>query len=149
MIVCPSPLMHSLSESDLRFAAKFEACDITAANFGHAEHLRVAYIYLAQHPFADAYEKMENGLRNLLAHLGAPPSKYHTTITAAWLLAVRHFMDECGATADFQQFLAAGGARLLDQQIMATHYSSEALASTEARSAFVAPDRQAFPRTAL
>ena len=141
--------MHSLSELDLRFAAKFEACDIDAAEFGHREHLRIAYIYLAQHPFADAFSNMERGLRNLLAHLGAPPSKYHTTITAAWLLAVRHFMNAGGPTADFQQFLDAGGARLLDQTIMSTHYSPEVLSSAEARSAFVPPDRQAFPETPL
>ena len=140
--------MHSVSESDLRFAAKFEACEIDAADFGHREHLRIAYIYLAQHPFGEGFGKMEGGLRNLLAHLGAPPSKYHTTITTAWLLAVRHFMDECGPIADFQQFLEAGGARLLDQEIMSTHYSPEVLLSAEARSAFVPPDRQAFPRSA-
>lgn len=141
--------MHSVSESDRRLAANFEACEIEAAEFDHREHLRIAYIYLAQHPFADAYEKMEHGLRNLLAHLGAPSSKYHVTITAAWLRAVQHFMHECGPTADFQQFLDRGGARLLDQAIMSSHYSPEVLSSAEARSAFIPPDRQAFPRSAL
>lgn len=141
--------MHSVSESDLRFWAKFEACELDGAAFGHREHLRIAYIYLAQHPFAEASKKMEAGLRKLLAHLGAPASKYHATVTSAWLLATRHFMDECGPTADFQQFLNAGGERLLDKGIMAAHYSPELLSSAEARQAFVPPDRQKFPKTGI
>jgi hypothetical protein len=140
--------MHSVSESDLRFWAKFENCELDGAGFRHREHLRIAYVYLAQHPFAEASAKLERGLRKLLAHLGAPASKYHATLTAAWLLAVRHFMEECGATADFQQFLDAGGARLLDKTMMASHYSPELLASPEARRVFVPPDRQKFPGVA-
>jgi hypothetical protein len=137
--------MHSVSESDLRFWAKFEACQLTGAEFGHREHLRIAYIYLAQHSFPEASRKMEAGLRKLLAHLGAPASKYHATVTIAWLLALRDAMAKCGAAADFQQFLDAGGARLLDKTMMAAHYSPEVLSSPEARRAFVAPDRQKFP----
>jgi hypothetical protein len=137
--------MHSVSESDLRFWVKFEACEVDGASFGHREHLRIAYIYLAQHPFADAAKKMEHGLRKLLAHLGAPAWKYHATVTAAWLHATRHVMEGCGATADFQQFLDGGGARLLDKTIMAAHYSPQVLSSPEARRAFVPPDRKKFP----
>ena len=136
--------MHSVSQSDLRFWAKFEMCELRGAEFGHRDHLRIAYIYLAQHPFAEASRKMEIGLRKLLAHLGAPASKYHATVTAAWLLALRDAMAKCGATADFQQFLDAGGARLLDKGIMAAHYSPQVLSSPEARRAFVPPDRQNF-----
>jgi hypothetical protein len=140
--------MHSVSESDLRFWVKFEACEVDGASFGHREHLRIAYIYLAQHPFADAAKKMEQGLRKLLAHLGAPASKYHATVTAAWLHATRDVMQRGGATADFQQFLDIGGARLLDKTMMAAHYSPHVLSSPEARRAFVPPDRKKFPEHA-
>jgi hypothetical protein len=140
--------MHSVSESDLRFWAKFEACELDGAAFGHREHLRIAYVYLAQHPFVEASRKMEDGLRKLLAHLGAPASKYHATLTGAWLLALRDAMVKCGPTADFQQFLDAGGARLLDRGIMAAHYSPEVLSSAEARRTFVPPDRQKLPEPA-
>jgi hypothetical protein len=136
--------MHSVSESDLRFWARFEACELDGAEFRHREHLRIGYIYLAQHPSAEASRKMEAGLRKLLAHLGAPASKYHAMVTAAWLLALHDAMTNCGATADFQQFLDAGGARLLEKGIMAAHYSPEVLSSAEARRAFVPPDRQKF-----
>ena len=137
--------MHSVSESDLRFWATFENCEVDDAAFRHREHLRIGYIYLARHPFADASAQMEAGLRKLLAHLGAPSSKYHATLTVAWLRVLRDAMEKCGATADFQQFLDAGGDRLLDKGIMAAHYSPEVLSSPEARRAFVPPDRQKFP----
>ncbi len=136
--------MHSVSESDLRFWAKFEACEFDGAEFRHREHLRIGYIYLAQHPFADASTKMEAGLRRLLARLGAPSSKYHATLTVAWLRMLRDAMTKCGASADFQQFLDAGGARLLDKGTLAAHYSPAVLSSPEARRAFVPPDRQKF-----
>jgi hypothetical protein len=57
-------------------------------------------------------------------------------------------MAKCGATADFQQFLDAGGARLLDHGFMAAHYSPGVLSSPEARRAFVPPDRQKFEHIA-
>ena len=118
---------------------------MSAAEFGHRQHLRVAYGYLTLHPYAEALEKTETGLRNLLAHLGAPASKYHHTLTEAWLRAVQHFMQQSGPTTDFEQFLETAHP-LLDKNIMGTHYSTDLLWSDAARAAFVEPDRQPIPR---
>ncbi len=87
---------------------------------------------------------MESGLLRLLAHLGAPPSKYHRTLTQSWLLAIRHFMETASPTTSFEQFLETGGL-LLDQEIMETHYTSDLLWSAEARGKFVEPDLQPIP----
>lgn len=133
-----------LPETDRRFLDDFEACRIDAAQFGHREHLRVAYIYLSLHPFDEALDRMENGLLRLLAHLGAPPSKYHRTLTQSWLLAVRHFMDTAGPATTFEQFLETGGV-LLDKEIMGTHYTSDLLWSEEAREKFIEPNLQPIP----
>ena len=89
---------------------------------------------------------MELGLQRLLAHLGAPASKYHQTLTQAWLLAVHHFMHRTGPTRDFDEFVEAGGGRLLDKDIMGTHYSQDLLWSEQARRQFVEPDLQQIPR---
>lgn len=137
--------MNALHVSDLRFLQAFESCELTAAEFRHREHLRLAYIYLSLYPFDRAAQKMEEGLRRLLAHLGAPPSKYHETLTWAWLLAVHHFMHLAGPTTGFDEFLA-GSERLLDQHVMSTHYTPERLSSKEARSRFLEPDRQPIPQ---
>ena len=133
-----------ISESDRRFIVAFEACQLQANEFRHREHLRVAYIYLTLHPFDLALQKMERGLQRLLAHLGAPSSQYHRTLTEAWLRAVQHFMKKSGPTSDFEHFLATSGC-LLSKEIMATHYTAEVLASEAARTAFVKPDLCPIP----
>ncbi len=137
--------MNALAVADREFLDAFEACEIRGADFHHREHLRVAYCYLTLLSSAEALEKMEAGLHRLLAHLGAPASKYHRTLTEAWLHAVRHFIDRSGATADFAEFIARA-PQLLDPQIMGTHYSTDLLWSDAARAAFLEPDLQPIPR---
>ena len=141
-------MTNRLVEADMRFLAAFEACQLSADGFRHRDHVRLAYIYLALYPFETALTKTERGLRKLLAHLGAPASKYHHTVTHAWLLAVQHAMDDAGPTAGFEQFLAAGGAKLLNPAIMRQHYSSAVLSSDDARQRYVEPDLQPFPQPA-
>ncbi len=136
--------MKELTAADRQFLASFEACEIGGAEFHHREHLRLAYIYLSLFPYAAALEKMETGLRDFLAHLGAPASKYHHTLTEAWLRAVQHFIDRAGPTADFEQFLEIA-SQLLDKEIMGTHYSPDLLWSDAARASFVEPDLQPIP----
>ncbi len=136
--------MKELAETDRGFLASFEACEISGADFHHREHLRLAYVYLTLHPYVLALEKMETGLRHFLAHLGAPASKYHHTLTEAWLRAVQHFIDRAGPTRDFAQFLETAG-QLLDKEIMGTHYSTDLLWSEAARASFIEPDLQPIP----
>jgi len=135
-----------LTEADMRFLAAFEACQLSADGFRHRDHVRLAYVYLALYPFDTALDKTERGLRKLLAHLGAPASKYHHTVTHAWLLAVQHTMEETGPTAGFDRFVEAGGAKLLNPAIMRQHYSPTLLSSADARRRFVAPDLLPFPQ---
>ncbi len=137
--------MKTLEESDRQFLDAFEACAISGGDFRHREHLRVAYLYLTLHSFEEALKETEAGLRRLLEHLGAPASKYHHTLTAAWLRAVHHFMERTGATTEFAQFIEKAHP-LLDQDIMGTHYSTDLLWSEAARAAFVEPDLQPIPR---
>lgn len=136
--------MNTLSDADQRFLAAFENCELAAQEFGHREHVRLAYIYLSQQRDDDALDKLQSGLQRFLAHLGAPSSKYHETLTRAWLLAVRHFMHAAGPTSSFAEFIASD-ARLLDQCIMETHYTPGLLWSDAARARFVEPDLQPIP----
>ena len=135
---------NELDELDRKFLGAFERCELAPENFGHREHVRLAYIYLAQHDADTALTKMRDGLRRFLEHVGAPPTKYHETITRAWLLAVEHFMREASPTANFEQF-AASAPQLFAPGAMQTHYTSELLKSEEARQRFVEPDLQPIP----
>jgi hypothetical protein len=137
--------MSELPASDLRFLRAFEACELTPATFGHREHVRLAYIYLRLYPFDVALQALRTGLQRLLAHLGAPASLYHETITRAWLLAVSHFMNAGPPAINSEDFLATS-AVLLDKDVMLTHYRRETLMSPSARAEFLEPDLEPIPR---
>ena len=76
-----------------------------------------------------------------------PSSKYHETMTQAWVLAVRHFMDSTLGTSSALEFIDAN-PKLLDTEIMMTHYSKDVLFSDMARGSFVEPNLVPIPRPA-
>jgi hypothetical protein len=135
---------HGLSDDDRGFRAAFEACAVAPARFGHEAHVRLAYVYLAEHHVEAAVERMRASLLKFLEHNGVPRAKYHETLTRAWVLAVRHFMDRSPSTSagDF----IAKHPELLDSKIMLTHYSASVLFSPDARERFVEPDLDPIPR---
>jgi hypothetical protein len=144
--------MHTLSQDDRRFQDSVEACTISLGEFTHRAHLRLAYVYLAQHDVDAALQMMRHAITRLLRHYQIDASKYHETLTRAWLMAVRHFMDRAGSTDCADDFLSKS-VLLLDSTAMLTHYSKEALFSAAARVGFVEPDLvpipQHEPRTAM
>ena len=134
-----------LSAEDRRFRTEFEACRFPPAEFGHRAHVRLAYSYLAEHDTDTAHQLMRRALLGFLQHHGIDISKYHETITRAWILAVRHFMElspDCESSDDFIE----KNPLLLDSKIMMTHYSAEVLFSDEARAQFVEPNLSPIPR---
>ena len=122
----------------------FETQQIAPAAFDHAAHVRLAYVYLCGQPVDGAVAAMKASLLAFLAHLGAEPSKYHETITRAWVMAVDHFMRQSGPGGSYAEFSRLH-PQLLDSRILLTHYSAEVLFSALARQTFVAPDVQAIP----
>ncbi|MEO8275029.1 MAG: hypothetical protein ABI639_02360 [Thermoanaerobaculia bacterium] len=134
---------HRLSGRDRDFLLAFETCAIAPGDFSHEAHVRIGYSYLVENDDEAAVEKMRAALLHFLAHHGVPREKFHETLTRAWVLAVRHFMNR-GATASADEFIAAN-PELLDSRIMLTHYSASVLFSPDARAGFVAPDIQPIP----
>ena len=135
---------HALCEEDRCFRAAFEAQTITPPQFNHEAHVRLAYIYLVEHDVESAVQRMRAALLNFIEHNGIPRSKFHETITRAWVLAVRHFMDR-SASSSSTDFIAKN-QELLDGKIMLTHYSASVLFSSNARASFVEPDLEPIPR---
>lgn len=136
---------HALSSEDRRFLADFSAGTVTPAMFDHRAHVRLAYILLAGHDADRATELMRSTLLAFLQHHGIDRTKYHETMTRAWILAVRHFMERTPSSGSADQFIDANPV-LLDSKIMLTHYSADVLFSPQARAGFVEPDVQAIPR---
>ena len=138
-------MSHTASPEDQRFRSQFESFEFAPGVFDHREHVRLAYVYLCDHDPSTAHLKVREALRGYLAHHGVDPSKYHETITRAWILAVRHFMGNSSDAASFAQFIDAN-PQLLDSQIMLGHYSKDVLFSDEARGTFVEPNVEPIPR---
>ena len=138
-------IRHRLSSDDQRFRADFEAGVHAPGSFGHREHVRLAYVYLAEHVVAEAATRMRGALLGFLGRHGIPLSKYHETLTMAWILAVAHLMERTRDSASADDFIEAN-PMLLDKEIMSTHYSAESLFSEEARARFVEPDLDPIPR---
>jgi hypothetical protein len=136
---------HTLSTSDRTFRDDFSLGRVTPAQFDHRAHVRLAYIVLAEHDVDGATAEMRSSLLAFLAHHGIDPAKYHETMTRAWVLAVRHFMDRATSSESADEFIDANPV-LLDSKIMLTHYSAGLLFSPEARDRFVEPDVQAIPQ---
>ena len=140
-------LKHELSSNDREFRAAFEAGDFAPADFSHRAHVRLAYVYLADSDVDLALERMRAALVGFLSHHGIPATKYHETLTRAWVLAVHHFMHRSPEAASADDFIERN-PQLLDSKIMLTHYSAGLLFSDPARAAFVEPDLDPIPRHA-
>src|SRR5689334_3008469 len=138
-------LKHELSSNDREFRAAFEAGAFAPADFSHRAHVRLAYVYLADWDVDVALERMRAALVTFLSHHNIPASKYHETLTRAWILAVHHFMHRSPESASADDFIDRNPI-LLDSRIMLTHYSAGLLFSDAARDGFVEPDLDPIPR---
>ena len=135
--------LHNLSVSDRAFRDAFEACDVAPADFSHEAHVRIAYAYLAEVDVEPAVQRMRGALLKFLEHHAIPRSKFHETLTRAWVLAVRHFMNK-DSSSSADDFIARH-PELLDSKIMLTHYSASVLFSADARASWVEPDLDPIP----
>lgn len=138
-------MKHTLSPGDRAFLAEFKACTYPPAEFDHRAHIRLAYACLCEQDTDTAYESVRTALLSFLDHHGVEISKYHDTLTRAWIMAVRHFMELTPVSTSADEFIRMN-PRMLDARIMMTHYSAELLFSDAARRKFVEPDLDPIPR---
>jgi len=138
-----APPCHTPNDADRAFRRAFEALAVAPADFNHAAHLRLAYVYLAEGDTETAVQRMRDALLAFLDHHGVPRAKYHVTLTRSWILAVRHFMNRAPSTSA-EDFLARH-PMLMDSRVMLRHYSADRLYSAPAREAFVEPDLAPIP----
>jgi hypothetical protein len=123
--------------TDDELLEQFETASIPGDCFHHAEHVRVAFIYLQRHALLEALEKFSTSLKRFAAANGKP-DRYHETITWAFLFLVHERM----RAEDWESFARRNGD-LLDwrNSILKKYYREETLVSPEARRQFVMPDR--------
>ena len=131
--------------NDDQFLSAFEACAIPNQDFHHADHVRLAFLYLYRFQPIEAMRRFSQALKNFAAHNGRP-DRYHETITWAFLFLIRERMarasQQNGGCAGWEEF-AASNSDLLnwEDNVLKKYYRAETLASPLARSTFVFPDR--------
>ena len=137
-------MSHQQSFDDRAFREQFETCLTSPADFNHQAHIRLAYIYLCDDEPSKAYQNMRQSLQGFLTYYGVEASKYHETLTRAWLKAIHHFMVLTSDTSSAAAFIVRH-PQLLDAKVMLTHYSKASLFSDRARATFVEPDLEPIP----
>jgi hypothetical protein len=113
-----------------------------AGEFGHREHLRLAWRELREHDREVALARIETAIRHV-AEAHGEPGKYHRTMTEAWAALVGYHLAE-EPTLAFDAFLERFPA-LLDGGLLRRHWSPELLAKPAARAAWVDPDLRPLP----
>jgi hypothetical protein len=131
--------------TDDRLIAAFESCQLTRETFHHADHVRVAFLYLRRFPALAALRRFSKGLKRFAAAGGGPPL-YHETITWAFVLLIRERMErqlcDGGRPPNWDEFAAANSDLLCwKEHILQQYYRDETLVSDFARRIFILPDR--------
>ena len=117
----------------------FEDGSLPRSEWTHASHLLVALWYMNCHSVEDATRLIRDGLRRY-GSLNGRVSRYHETITLAWVAVVARFLARC----DRAQPISVLAEMLLDaygdKDYLLRYYSREVLMSDAARLGWVHPD---------
>lgn len=106
-------------------------------DFGHADHVGVAFEMLRRAEFIEAYDGFSKGVRDLARRAGAD-GKFSATITFAYLSVIAERMRR-KEYADGAAFIA-DNADLLDGTFLKSRFSPERLSDEEGRASPLLPD---------
>jgi len=140
----PSP------DSDDEFIREFEAQRWPLARWRHADHIRLAYLYLHRLGFDEASVKIRHGIKAHNAAHGIPDLPtvgYHETMTIAWLRLVNAMLTEYGPAPDGTAFVEQH-PELSQKKTLRLFYSKDLFMSPRAGTEFVEPDLTALPGSA-
>ena len=132
------------TEEEIRaLVESFEACTFHPSEFRHYQHLTVALWYVRNLSFEEATEKVTCGIRRLAETYGK--TGYHETITLFWLRVVSCFIAE-RETLTLPVLANALIDHCVDKNLIGRHYSPDLLASPKAKTEWVEPDLEPFPK---
>ena len=126
--------------TDEELVQVFEAATLSADEFPHAAHVRVAWWYLKHYSLGEALTRFTAALKHFAAHHGAT-GLYHETITVAYVLLIA---ERLAAARDLSwpDFSAAYPELLARRpSLLDRYYDERTLTSRQARDSFVMPVR--------
>ncbi len=118
----------------------FETCTVERGEWGHPEHLILAYHYATNHDFENAYEKMKAGIFKLLDSFGVDVSKempYHETMTVFWMKTVYGY---AASNPEITVETVNEMIKRFDKHYPGRYYSNDLLMSDRARAGYIEPD---------
>jgi hypothetical protein len=135
-----NPTTPTFSDADLLSA--FEDASLPIDRFHHAQHVRMAFLYLQKYEPLEAIARFSEALNRFAAAHGEP-GQYHETITWAYLLLIRERLARAGTSQTWDEFAARNPDLLTWRDgILAKYYRPETLQSPLARRVFVFPNLQ-------
>ena len=128
--------------NDAEWMQAFETAALPASSFHHADHVKMAFLYLQKYAPLEALSRFSAALTRF-AQANGKPALYNETITWAYLLLIRERLFRVGVPQTWAEF-AAHNSDLLTWHggILTKYYQPETLQSPLARRVFVFPDRQ-------
>ena len=123
--------------TDEEFLRALEMCELPESAFGHAAHVRAAYLYLRADEFCGALERTRRAIRAYAQHLGKA-ERYHETITVAYLALIQQHMRQRGDGGGWAAF-ERDNPELLRPGLLLEFYPKAQLESDLARQVFVLP----------
>ena len=130
--------LGTASMSDDAFLELFEARQLDPAKFHHADHIRLAWLYVRRLGAHGAEAKLLDGIRKFARHAGAPGKFVHTT-TIAWTRLVAVAQNNSSAANNFSEWIQLH-PELLNRNLLTKYYSPGRLETPEARSGWIEPD---------
>jgi hypothetical protein len=123
--------------TDDEFIAALELCTLSERDFGHAGHVRAAYLYLRAAGFAQALHKIQGAIRKYARSLERP-DRYHETVTVAYLALICQALYERGDSGGWSAF-SQDNPQLLERGLLLQFYPQAQLESDLARRVFLLP----------
>jgi hypothetical protein len=128
---------------DEQLVRRFEDCTLPNGAFRHADHVRVAWVYLGRHPVLAAASRFAESLKRFAAAHGRS-GLYHETLTYAYLFLIHDRIATRGRGATWAEFAEANPDLMLSRpSALLEYYSPERLGSDLARQVFLWPDLSA------
>jgi hypothetical protein len=126
--------------NDAEWMEAFEGCALPNGSFHHAEHVKMAFLYLQKYAPLEALGRFSSNLTRFAAAHGKP-GLYNETITWAFLLIIRERTARANCRQTWAEFSSTNADLLRwDDNILNKYYRKETLSSELAKRVFLFPD---------
>jgi hypothetical protein len=126
---------------DEQLVKMFEDGSLPVADFGHEQHVRLAFLYVCRYPLLEVLARFPANLKRYAAAHGKH-GLYHETMTWAYLFLIGERVARAGRLQTWEKFRAVN-LDLFDRRtpLLGRYYREQTLASKFARERFLMPDR--------